>query len=44
MVKVVSGDGEIRMGFYTSASDRKECIGEKWERMGLKEGLTIHGK
>ena len=36
----------VKLGwdFYTSASDRKECVGEKWERIGLKKGLTIHGK
>lgn len=44
VVKAVSGDGEIGWDFYTSASDRKECVGEKWERIGLKKGLTIHGK
>ena len=36
----------VKLGweFYTTASDMKECIDEKWERMGQKKGLTIQGK
>ena len=44
VVKVVSGDSELKMEVYISASDKKECLGEKWERMGLKIGLPIPGK
>ena len=29
VVKVVSGDSELKMEVYTSASDKKECVGEK---------------
>lgn len=37
MVKVVRGDDEHKMGVYTSASDKKEYLSEKGERMGLKK-------
>ena len=43
-VRVVSGDGELRMRVYTSASDKKECVGEKGGRMGLKKRVPIPGK
>ena len=44
VVKVVSGDGELRMRVYTSASDKKECVGEKGGRTGLKKRVPIPGK
>lgn len=44
VVKVVRGDGELKMGVYTSASDKNEYLGEKGERMGLKKSLPIPGK
>lgn len=30
-VKVVCGNGELKMGVYTSAFNKKECVGEKGE-------------
>ena len=44
VVKVVTGNGELKMRVHNSASNKKECVGEKWERMGLKKGLLISGK
>ena len=44
VVKVVRGDDEHKMGVYTSASDKKEYLSEKGERMGLKKSLPIPGK
>ena len=29
VVKVVSDDSELKMEVYSSASDKKECVGEK---------------
>lgn len=44
-VKVVSGDGELRMWVYTSASDKKECVGEKGGKTGLKKkSIPIPGE
>lgn len=37
VVKLV--DGEIKMGVYTSVSNKKECVGVKRERMGLRKIL-----
>lgn len=37
MVKPV--DGEIKMGVYTSVSNKKECVGVKRGRMGLRKVL-----
>lgn len=31
VVKVVCGNGELKMGVYTSAFNKKECVGEKGE-------------
>ena len=32
------------MGGYTCASNKKECVGEKWERMVLKKDLSLPRK
>lgn len=32
-------DGEIKMGVYTSVSNKKECVGVKRGRMGLRKVL-----
>ena len=42
MVKLVHG--ELKMEVYTSVSNKKECIGVKWERMGLWKVLPNPGK
>ena len=42
VVKLV--DGELKMGVYTSVSNRKECVSVKRERMGLKKVLPNPGK
>ena len=44
VVKVVTGNGELKMRVHNSASNKKECVGEKWERKDLKKGLLISGK
>ena len=44
VVKVVTGNGELKKRVHNSASNKKECIGEKWERMGLKKDLSLPRK
>ena len=36
--------GELKMRVYTCASDKKEYVGEKGERMGVKKSVHIPGK
>lgn len=35
VVKVVSGNHELKMRVHSIASYKKDCVDEKWERMGL---------
>ena len=42
VVKLV--DGELKTGVNTSVSNRKEYVGAKRERMGLKKVLPNPGK